>query len=186
MSVLALAGAATHELEGTRFTSLATPRRGTSETAVWQVEIAPGTPSTPHSLTREEVFVVLAGTARVRVGDAPAGLAGLGDAIVVPAGWSSSWPTPRRAAPAAVLPARRWSGRGRRHDLHAAVGRVSEPEDPPTRRPGSRRRGSRCARLLAMGFRLAITGLHERLADGGWATCARPTASSCSRCAPGR
>ena len=70
MSVLTLAGATTHELEGTRFTSLATPRRGTSETAVWQVEIAPGTPSTPHSLTREEVFVVLAGRARVRIGDA--------------------------------------------------------------------------------------------------------------------
>lgn len=86
MSVLTLAGATTHELEGTRFTSLATPRRGTSETAVWQVEIAPGTPSTPHSLTREEVFVVLAGRARVRVGDAAAGPAGPGDAIVVPAG----------------------------------------------------------------------------------------------------
>ena len=86
MSVLTLAQAATHELGGTRFTSLATPRRGTSETAVWQVEIAPGTPSTPHSLTREEVFVVLAGSAHVRVGDAAAGLAGPGDAIVVPAG----------------------------------------------------------------------------------------------------
>ena len=86
MSVLTLAGATTHEREGTRFTSLATPRRGTSETAVWEVEIAPGTPATPHSLTREEVFVVLAGTARVRVGDAAAGSAGPGDAIVVPAG----------------------------------------------------------------------------------------------------
>ena len=86
MSVLTLTGAATHEREGTRFTSLATPRRGTTETAVWQVEIAPGTPATPHSLTREEVFVVLAGRARVRIGDAAADPAGPGDAIVVPAG----------------------------------------------------------------------------------------------------
>lgn len=55
----------THDLGPTRFTSLATPTRGTTETSVWMVEIDPDTPATPHSLTREEVFVVLAGTARV-------------------------------------------------------------------------------------------------------------------------
>jgi mannose-6-phosphate isomerase-like protein (cupin superfamily) len=47
------------------------------------VEIAPGTPAVPHSLTREEVFVVLAGAAQVRIGDDDA-LAASGDAIVVP------------------------------------------------------------------------------------------------------
>lgn len=86
MPVLTKSDAATHDLPGTLFTSLATPSRGTSETAVWQVEIAPGTPSTPHSLTREEVFVVLAGRATVRIGDVPAADAAAGDAIVVPAG----------------------------------------------------------------------------------------------------
>jgi mannose-6-phosphate isomerase-like protein (cupin superfamily) len=75
----------THDLGGARFTSLATPSRGSSDTAVWQVEIEPGTPATPHSLTREEVFVVLAGVAAVRIGDDD-GLARDGDAIVVPAG----------------------------------------------------------------------------------------------------
>jgi mannose-6-phosphate isomerase-like protein (cupin superfamily) len=74
----------THELEGTRFTSLATPSRGSTDTAVWQVEIDPGTPATPHSLTREEVFVVLEGVAAVRIGDAE-DTAQPGDAIVVPA-----------------------------------------------------------------------------------------------------
>ena len=65
-----------------RFTSLATPTRGSTETAVWQVEILPGTRATPHSLTREEVFVVLDGTASVRIGG-EAGVATSGDAIVV-------------------------------------------------------------------------------------------------------
>jgi hypothetical protein len=30
------------------------PSRGSTETAVWTVEIDPGTPVTPHSPTREE------------------------------------------------------------------------------------------------------------------------------------
>ena len=85
MTVLAMADAPSHELGGTRFTSLATPRRGAAETAVWQVEIEPGTPAAPHSLTREEVFVVLEGWADVRIGQ-DRGRAGPGDAIVVAPG----------------------------------------------------------------------------------------------------
>src|SRR3954467_12872595 len=63
MSIVPAPPGPTHELPGTRFTSLATPSRGSAETAVWTVEIDPGTPVTPHSLTREEVFVVLDGAA---------------------------------------------------------------------------------------------------------------------------
>jgi quercetin dioxygenase-like cupin family protein len=74
----------THELGTTRFTSLATPTRGSAETAVWKVEIAPGTPATPHSITREEIFVVLEGVADVAI-DGRAGIAAAGDAIIVPA-----------------------------------------------------------------------------------------------------
>src|SRR3954453_22478233 len=83
MSVIQAPPAPTHDLGGTRFTSLATPTRGSSETAVWQVEIEPGTPATPHSLTREEVSVVRPGGATVRIGDVTA-VAAVGDAIVVP------------------------------------------------------------------------------------------------------
>ena len=83
MSVIPAPEAPTHDLGGTRFTSLATPSRGSSETSVWQVEIEPGILATPHSLTREEVFVVLAGRAEVRIGEA-IGIAEAGDAIVVP------------------------------------------------------------------------------------------------------
>jgi len=85
MPVLKAPPAHTHELGGARFTSLATPSRGSSDTCVWRVEIAPGTPGTPHRLTREEVFVVLDGRADVRLGDSVS-TAGPGDAIVVPPG----------------------------------------------------------------------------------------------------
>jgi mannose-6-phosphate isomerase-like protein (cupin superfamily) len=85
MAVLPAPSEPTHELGGARFTSLATPSRGTSETCVWLVEIAEGTQATPHRLTREEVFVVLDGRAEVRLGDERSE-AGPGDAIVVPAG----------------------------------------------------------------------------------------------------
>ena len=83
MPIIPAPEAPTHDLGGTRFTSLATPSRGNNETCVWHVEIEPGTPATPHSLTRGEVFVVLAGRATVRIGEAVA-VAETGDAIVVP------------------------------------------------------------------------------------------------------
>jgi quercetin dioxygenase-like cupin family protein len=85
MAVVPAPTAPTHEVGNARFTSLATPSRGSTETSVWTVEIAPGSPGQPHRITREEVFVVLAGTAAVGLaGDTS--LAGPGDAIVVPAG----------------------------------------------------------------------------------------------------
>jgi quercetin dioxygenase-like cupin family protein len=84
MPVLHAPDSPTHELGSTRFTSLATPSRGSGESSVWQVEIAPGTAATPHSVTREEVFVVLSGTAGVRLGDGPPETARTGDAVVVP------------------------------------------------------------------------------------------------------
>jgi len=84
MAVIPAPHEPTHDLGGTRFTSLATPSRGTVETAMWAVEIRPDTPAVPHTLTREEVFVVLAGRAAVRIGDEDQ-IADAGDAIVVPA-----------------------------------------------------------------------------------------------------
>jgi mannose-6-phosphate isomerase-like protein (cupin superfamily) len=83
MPVIAAPRAPTHDLGGTRFTSLATPSRGSTDTCVWRVEIDPGVPATPHQLTREEVFVVLSGRASVRLGG-ELREAMVGDAIVVP------------------------------------------------------------------------------------------------------
>jgi quercetin dioxygenase-like cupin family protein len=84
MPVIPAPPAPTHDLGGTRFTSLVRPSTGATDTSVWQVEISPGTPATPHSVTREEVFVVLDGEADVRIGG-DASHARPGDAVVVPA-----------------------------------------------------------------------------------------------------
>ena len=83
MPVLSAPAAPTHTLPGARFTSLATPERGSVDTSVWRVELSPGTPATPHQVTREEVFVVLSGRASVRLGGEQRE-ALPGDAIVVP------------------------------------------------------------------------------------------------------
>ena len=85
MGVLTAPVVPTHSIRGARFTSLATPTRGSTDTSVWMVEIDPGAPVNPHVLTRQEVFVVLAGTATVRI-DGQQQIAAIGDAIVVPAG----------------------------------------------------------------------------------------------------
>lgn len=85
MPIIPAPASPTHDLGDTRFTALASPSRGSSETSVWVVEIDPGAPATPHCLTREEVFVVLDGIASVRVGEVT-GTASSGDAVVVPPG----------------------------------------------------------------------------------------------------
>ena len=85
MPVLTAPDGPTHVLPGTRFTALASPSRGSNDTSVWRVEIEPGTPATPHSVTREEIFVVLSGTAALQLGE-DRRLAGPGDAVVVPPG----------------------------------------------------------------------------------------------------
>ena len=85
MPVITAPPTATHELPGTRFTSLATPSRGSAENAVWMIDVAPGGDPVPHSLTREEIFVVLAGRAEVTM-EGTTTAATSRDAIVVPAG----------------------------------------------------------------------------------------------------
>jgi quercetin dioxygenase-like cupin family protein len=85
MPVLQAPAAPTHDIGAARFTSLATPSRGAIDTAVWRVEIDPGAPAAPHSLTREEVFVVLEGIASVAM-DGGVTVAHAGDVVLVPTG----------------------------------------------------------------------------------------------------
>ncbi|MCB9590654.1 MAG: cupin domain-containing protein [Polyangiaceae bacterium] len=73
----------THELPNAHFTSLATPSRGTQETALWRVQILPNTAPTPHALTREELFYVIAGEAKVVIAGETHS-AKSGDVIVIP------------------------------------------------------------------------------------------------------
>jgi mannose-6-phosphate isomerase-like protein (cupin superfamily) len=86
MAVIPASEATTHELFGVRFTGLASPALGSTELMAWQTEIPPGTPATPHQVTREELVVVLAGQADVRCGDDDATEAGPGDVVIVPPG----------------------------------------------------------------------------------------------------
>ncbi|NUR58873.1 MAG: cupin domain-containing protein [Catenulispora sp.] len=84
MPLTTLADAPTFELEGFTFRPLAVPSRGSTELAIWALELVPGATSEVHSMDREEVFVVVEG----KVGATVAGeevLAAAGDAIIVPA-----------------------------------------------------------------------------------------------------
>src|SRR5688572_7246492 len=67
------------------FTGLASPSRGSTETSVWRFTLIPGAEPVIHSLTREEIFVALAGTALATV-DGVSHQVSVGDALVVPAG----------------------------------------------------------------------------------------------------
>jgi quercetin dioxygenase-like cupin family protein len=84
MPIIRKPQSATHELPHARFTSLATPRSGSRETSLWRVHLQPGGEPTLHQLTREELFWVLSGNARVQLGEQLLEAAA-GDVIVVPA-----------------------------------------------------------------------------------------------------
>lgn len=73
----------THQLPDVRFRSLATPSRGTRENSVWRVHFTAGARSAPHSLTREEIFVVLSGQLCVEM-EGSTQVANEGDVILVP------------------------------------------------------------------------------------------------------
>ena len=83
MPITEASRAARHEMAGTRFTPLAAPSSGSTEICVWRVELPPHADAVPHQLTREEVLVVLSGTARASI-DGRVADVGAGDAIIVP------------------------------------------------------------------------------------------------------
>lgn len=72
--------AASHSFGGFEFRSLAVPSRGSSEIALWTVDVPEGGDGTPHTASREEVFYVLSGSVTIQEQTA-----GPGDVIVVPA-----------------------------------------------------------------------------------------------------
>ncbi len=74
-----------HELPGTRFQTLASPSLGSRETSVWRVHLDPGTPGLPHHVTREEIFVMVSGSATASL-DGTAQRISAGSTLVLPAG----------------------------------------------------------------------------------------------------
>lgn len=71
------------DLPGIRFTSFATPRRGSTEIAAWRVTIGPGTPGTPHQLTRLEIVHAIRGRAVATIAGQSVDV-GPGDTLLVP------------------------------------------------------------------------------------------------------
>ncbi len=85
MPVLTPPAAPTHELPGARFTTLASPSTGSTETSVWLLELLPDAEPVPHQMTREEIFVALEGSANATL-DGVTRLVEAGDTLVLPAG----------------------------------------------------------------------------------------------------
>jgi len=88
MPVVHASDAVIHDMHGSRFTSYAAPARGSTELCAWRLDVPPGSQGVAHTVSREEILFVLAGTLHVTLGDeAGAGEPGRpGDAVVVPPG----------------------------------------------------------------------------------------------------
>jgi mannose-6-phosphate isomerase-like protein (cupin superfamily) len=83
MQVIRAAEAPTFQLPGVRFTGLAAPSRGSAGLCTWKVTVDPGVGGEPHTIDRDEVFMVLSGTVQITPdGDKLEA----GDAVVVAAG----------------------------------------------------------------------------------------------------
>lgn len=65
------------------FRSLAVPSRGSTQFAIWALELAPGMSGDAHSLDCEEVLVIHSGRISATIG-AQEVEAGAGDAVIVP------------------------------------------------------------------------------------------------------
>ena len=85
MPVITDSAAPRFDVAGTHVVGLASPSRGATETSAWRLRLDPGHASPPHTLDREEIFVVLAGAAVARFEDS-AERVEAGGALVVPAG----------------------------------------------------------------------------------------------------
>lgn len=66
------------EFGGFEFRPLAVPSRGTTEIAMWTVDVPEGGDGKTHTVSKEEVFYVLSGSVTIQ-----GHTAGAGDAIVV-------------------------------------------------------------------------------------------------------
>jgi mannose-6-phosphate isomerase-like protein (cupin superfamily) len=71
------------QLPGLEFTGLASPSRGSAHLCTWRLTLEPGlTSAEPHTLDRDEIFMVLDGTIRLSPDSEPVAA---GDVAVVPA-----------------------------------------------------------------------------------------------------
>jgi quercetin dioxygenase-like cupin family protein len=66
-------------------TTFASPTQGAAGLALWQVTMVPGASGPPHRFDVEQIWSVLAGTARIEL-DGAEHEVGAGDTVVMPAG----------------------------------------------------------------------------------------------------
>jgi quercetin dioxygenase-like cupin family protein len=85
MPTITASEAPTFEAGAATITGLASPSRGSTDCAAWRIRLAADEPSPPHSLTREEVFIVLDGALTARYADREE-IAEAGGALIVPPG----------------------------------------------------------------------------------------------------
>ncbi|WP_086764713.1 cupin domain-containing protein [Streptomyces bobili] len=85
--------AVTHEIHGARFVSYAAPRTGSMELAAWRGEVPPGTKAPAHTVSREEIFLVLVGELALTL-DGRTERVGAGDTVIINAGSTLSVENP--------------------------------------------------------------------------------------------
>ena len=115
MPVVRSADATVHDMHGARFSSYASPGRGNAgELCAWRLDLPPGSDGVPHTVSQEEVILVLSGTLQVTLTGGPAdrtdraaAMRGrAGDVFVVPAGATLRVGTPDGEAAAAWVTTR--------------------------------------------------------------------------------
>jgi quercetin dioxygenase-like cupin family protein len=85
MTMIKATDAPTYDAGGAVITGLAAPSRGARDVAAWRVRFHAGRPSPAHSLSQEEVFIVLDGAVTARYADREETVSA-GGALIVPAG----------------------------------------------------------------------------------------------------
>lgn len=106
MPVVHAADAVVHELHGSVFASYAAPATGSHELCAWRLEVPAGSSGVPHTVSREEVLLVLDGTLRVTLtgGEGPGGGGEPGGAVG-PAGEPAGKPVEAASGDVIVVPA---------------------------------------------------------------------------------
>lgn len=82
MPVVRPSDAVVHEMHGARFVSYAAPSTGSRELCAWRGEIPAGTRAPAHTVSREEIFHLLAGELLITLDGTPHRVTA-GDTVVI-------------------------------------------------------------------------------------------------------
>ncbi len=74
-----------HAMHDSRFCAYASPSSGTRQLCAWRTEVAAGSVGAAHTVSHEEIFLVLEGRPVITLNDTSRSLSP-GDVVIVPAG----------------------------------------------------------------------------------------------------